>query len=369
VGFAKRVVRKSVRKATPRSVRKVMNPVGTVKSAITPRPVKQLTRGVYTVTNPLGAAENALIDSVLNVGGGRRRSSSPSSRRRASSGSPSSGTRAPSPAAQAKLHQAFHAHDALTSLMAAGRERFQPATRPVLPAPSPTDPAPLEAAEWAARKSQASIWRRGERKRLRLDAAAAARASADQRDREFAEQHRRRQVEADAWWERLSRGEERTLTAALKEAFADNPAPVDIIRAEENEAALVLRLPGPGVLPERKAHVTPGGKATTKAWTKTELADVYAELLGAHLLATLRESWAVGSSLSDIRVIGVRGRGSSAEVLFDVEASRNVASRGDGYGRVLLDEAVVGLRRSGRTREVAPWAASELNPEVAALAR
>ncbi len=350
MGFAKRVVRKSVRKATPRSVRKVMNPVGTVKSAITPRPVKQLTRGVYTVTNPLGAAENALIDSVLNAGGGRRRSSSPSS-----------GTRAPSPAAQAKLHQAFHAHDALTSLMAAGRERFQPATRPVLPAPSPTDPAPLEAAEWAARKSQASIWRRGERKRLRLEAAAAARASADQ--------HRRRQVEADAWWERLSRGEERTLTAALKEAFADNPAPVDIICAEENEAALVLRLPGPGVLPERKAHVTPGGKATTKAWTKTELADVYAELLGAHLLATLRESWAVGSSLSDIRVIGVRGRGSSAEVLFDVEASRNVASRGDGYGRVLLDEAVVGLHRSGRTREVAPWPASELDPEVAALAR
>ena len=74
VGFAKRVVRKSVRKATPRSVRKAMNPVGTVKSAITPRPVKQLTRGVYTVTNPLGAAENALIGSVLNAGGGRRRS-------------------------------------------------------------------------------------------------------------------------------------------------------------------------------------------------------------------------------------------------------------------------------------------------------
>ena len=200
---------------------------------------------------PRGGGD-ALIDSVLNAGGGRRRSSSSSSQRGASSGSSSSGTRAPSPAEQAKLHQAFDANDTLSALMAAGRERFQPATRPVLPAPSPMDPAPLEAAEWAARKSQASIWRRGERKRLRLEAAAAARGSADERDREFAEQHRQRQVEADAWWERLSRGEERTLTAALKEAFADNPAPVDIIRAEANEAALVLRLPGPASCPSAR---------------------------------------------------------------------------------------------------------------------
>lgn len=368
MGFAKRVVRKTVRKATPRSVRKVMNPVGTVKSAITPRPVKKLTRGIYTITNPLGAAENALIDAVLNPGRGMRRSSSSSSRSRASSGSLASGTRAPSPAAQARLQQAFDAHDALNSLMAAGRERFQPATRPVVPGPGLTDPAPLEAAEWAARKGQASIWRRGQRERLRLEVAAAARASADQRDRELAEQTRQRQVEADSWWERLSRGQQGTLTAALKLAFADNPAPVDIIRAEQHEAALVLRLPGPDVLPGRQAHVTPGGKATTKAWTKTELADVYADLLGAHLLATLRESWAVGPSLRDIRVIGVRGRGSSAQILFDVEASPKVAFRDDGYGRVLLDEAPVGLRRTGRTREVVPWPTSELDPEVAALA-
>lgn len=369
MGIAKRIVRKSVRKATPRSVRKVMHPVGTAKSAITPRPVKKLTRGIYTVTNPLGASENALIDAVLNPGAGRSRPSSSSSRSRASNDSRASGTRAPSPAAQAKLQRAFDAHDALSSLMAAGRERFQPATRPVLLASSPTDPVPLEAAEWAARKGQASFWRRGARKRLRLEAAAAAQASADRQNLELAEQGRRRQLEADDWWERLSRGEELTLTAALTVAFADNPAAVDIIRAEKNEAALVLRLPGPDVLPERKAHVTPGGKATTKAWTKTELADVYADLLGAHLLATLRESWAVGPSLRDVRVIGVRGRDSLAEVLFDVEANRNIASRNDGYGRVLLDEAPVGLSRSGRTREVTPWPISELDPEVAALTR
>jgi len=366
MGFAKRMVRKSVRKATPRSVHKVLNPIGAIKSAVTPRPIKQLSRGIYTVTNPLGAAENALTEAMLSPGGGRRRSGG--ARRRSSGSSRPSGTRAPSSAAQAKTQQAYDAHEALSSLMAAGRARFQPSARPVLPAAARTDPAPLEAAEWAARKGQASVWRRAERKRLRLEAAAAARAAADQRDRELAEQTRRRQADANAWWERLSRGEEQPLTTALKEAFTDNAAPVDIIRAEKTEAALVLRLPGPGILPERKAHVTPGGKATTNAWTKTELAEVYADLLGAHLLATLRESWAVAPSLRDIRVIGVRGRGLSAEVLFDVEASRDAASRGDGHGRVLLEESTVGLRRSGRTREVAPWPPAELDPEVAALA-
>lgn len=368
MGFAKRMVRKSVRKATPRSVRKVVNPVGTIKSAVTPRPVRQLSRGIYTVTNPLGAAENALIDVMLSPGGGGRRRSG-GSRSRPSSGSSPLVGRAPSAASQARLQQAFDAEDALGGLMAAGRERFQSTTRPLLPAPARTDPAPLEAAEWAARKGQSSFWRRTERKRLRLEAGSAAKATAAERDRELAEQTRRRQAEADAWWERLSRGEEQTLTAALEVAFADNPAPLEIVRAEGSEAALVLRLPVPGVLPERKAHVTPGGKATTKAWTKTELGEVYADLLGAHLLATLRESWAVGPSLRDLRVIGVRGRGASAEVLFDVEASRSAASRGDGYGRVLLDQAPAGLRRVGRTREVAPWPPEELDPEVADLAR
>lgn len=371
MGFATRVVRKSVRKATPRSVRKVMNPVGTVKSAITPRPIKQVSRGIYTVTNPLGAAENALIDSVLNAGSGRRRSSSSTYRSASGSSSRSqpSASRAPSPAAQAKIQQAFDAHDALTSLMAAGRERFQPAARPIVPAPALTDAAPLEAAEWAARKKQASFWRRTERKRLRLEAAAAARASADAHDRQLTEQARKRQVEIDVWWQNLSRGDEPTLTAALQSAFADNPAPVDIIRAKEGEAALVLRLPGPDVLPDRKVHVTPGGRATTKAWTKTELAEVYADLLGAHLLATLRETFAVGPSVHFVRVIGVRGRGAGAGVLFDADANRSAASRDDGHGRVLLDEARVGLRRQGRTREVSPWPAAELAPEVAALAR
>jgi hypothetical protein len=73
MGFARRVVRKTVRKATPRPVRKAMHPVRTAKNAVTPRPVRQVSRAAYTVRHPVGAAENKLIGAALNAGNGRRR--------------------------------------------------------------------------------------------------------------------------------------------------------------------------------------------------------------------------------------------------------------------------------------------------------
>ena len=73
MGFARRVVRKSVRKATPRPVRQAMHPARTVKNAVTPRPVKQVSHAAYKVRHPVGAAENSLIASVLSAVFGRRR--------------------------------------------------------------------------------------------------------------------------------------------------------------------------------------------------------------------------------------------------------------------------------------------------------
>jgi hypothetical protein len=73
MGLARRVVRKSVRRAMPRLVRQAMHPARTVKNAVTPRPVKQVSRAAYTVRHPVGAAENKAIGAVLNRGGRRRR--------------------------------------------------------------------------------------------------------------------------------------------------------------------------------------------------------------------------------------------------------------------------------------------------------
>ena len=73
MGLGRRVVRKSVRRATPRSVRRAMHPARTVRYAVTPRPVKQVSRAAYTVRHPVGAAENKAISAVLYAGAGHRR--------------------------------------------------------------------------------------------------------------------------------------------------------------------------------------------------------------------------------------------------------------------------------------------------------
>jgi hypothetical protein len=74
MGFGRRLVRKSVRRATPRSVRRAMHPARTVRYAVTPRPVQQASRAAYTVRRPVGAAENKAIGAALSAGTGHRRS-------------------------------------------------------------------------------------------------------------------------------------------------------------------------------------------------------------------------------------------------------------------------------------------------------
>lgn len=52
-----------------------MHPARTVKNAVTPRPVRQVSRAAYTVRHPVGAAENKIIGAALNAGSSRRRRS------------------------------------------------------------------------------------------------------------------------------------------------------------------------------------------------------------------------------------------------------------------------------------------------------
>jgi hypothetical protein len=68
MGLGRRIVRKSVRRVTPRPVRKAMHPARTVRNTVTPRPVKQASRAVYTVRHPVGAAENKAIGAALYAG-------------------------------------------------------------------------------------------------------------------------------------------------------------------------------------------------------------------------------------------------------------------------------------------------------------
>jgi hypothetical protein len=357
VGFTRRLVRKSVRKATPRSVRRAMHPVRTVRYAVTPRPVRQVSRALYTVTNPLGAAENAVIGSMLNAGSGRRRTA----------------TRGSSPGRQTmtvavsgvRAAEAVEVHDRLARLMAVQRDRFAPATQPILAATLPVDASGIAAAEWARRKREAHFWRIGARKQIRRECTASAAAEASRRFQEAQEERERQQEAADQWWNALTAGDGPTVTAALKAAFADNVAPVSVEQCDGSDVTLVLTLPGIDVLPRKRAHITPSGRLSSKQWTKTELNDVYADLIGAHLLATLREAWAVAPSIERVRVVGARPSETGAEILFDVDNVRTVGRwDDDDFGSIVLEDSEWGLHRIGRTREVGGWPASKLRSDI-----
>ncbi len=365
MGFGRRLIRKTVRKATPRTVRRAMHPVRTVKNAVTPRPVQQLSRAVYTVTNPLGAAENKLIGAMLNGGGHRRsRSGSGGGQPRPSATSSRIG-----PAGGVRAAEAAASRDRIGELMAVQRERFAEPHRPVVPAPAPVSPTPFRNAEWAQRKHEVRFWQRSRRRRLLAEVDQFAQAQAAESNARLRVAHQQHQAAADAWWHDLCSGEPQVLTAALKAAYADNPAPVAICAAQRAGATLIVVLPGTQVLPAKEAHITPTGRLSSKAWTKTEFNEVYGDLLGAHLLATIRETWAVGRSLTQLRIIGVRwGTRPAADVLFDVDVDRNNGQwANDTWGSVVLQHSAYGLNRIGRTHEIQPWAPDKLRADVARL--
>lgn len=355
MGFGRRLMRKTVRRATPRSVRRAMHPVRTAKRAVTPRPVRQVSRAVYTITNPLGAAEDKLIGAAL--GSGRRRRTSGRSRTTARRTRPNQTTGTTVTGAGVRAAEGAASHRQLAELMAVQRERFAPAQRLVVADPPSVDAIPLETQEWKRLKRGVHVWQRGERKRLRHAAAVHGQREAADLYSQACAQQRAQQVEADTWWQSLLNGQPDVLRAALETAFADNPAAVTVTWADGQEAAVTLLLPGLDVLPEKKTHVTPTGRLSAKAWTKTELNDVYAELLGAHLLATVRETWAVAPSLRRIRITGVRHHDASDDLLFDVTVIHDTGWwDDDAAGSAVLQNADRGLNRAGRAREIRAWA-------------
>jgi hypothetical protein len=210
-----------------------------------------------------------------------------------------------------------------------------------------------------------SFWQLGLRRQLHAECAATGRIHAARAFEELREQQRVLQSRSDAWWHSLLAGEPTVLHPVLTAAFADNAAPVSVLDARGDTAVLAVLLPGTDVLPDKKPHVTPTGKPSVRKWTKSELNEAYADLLGAHALATIREAWAVAPRLAAIRIIGIRRAPGIADgLLFDVSVARNGGNwLDDRWGRVVLDSSPGGLKRVGRACEVVSWPADGLTSD------
>ena len=247
------LLRKAVRRATPRPVKQVKrvvkHPVRTTVRAATPKPIRRAERQLFNVTHPVNALENAVIDTVMPRGKPRSKSSNGSSARPgggrtsapstavqpqlrpASTRVPSTGQRSVQAAQEragiAQSVQQFEAAVLSRHLgnfkatagpvvapvqtpqpgrvreelaLRAGIRRLEKELSPFGSPPSAPVNEPPDVAETAARLYEAAIadvsrFRIGERRRLKTSTEEQARAEVEQKTREFADLRTRQQAE------------------------------------------------------------------------------------------------------------------------------------------------------------------------------
>jgi hypothetical protein len=117
------------------------------------------------------------------------------------------------------------------------------------------------------------------------------------------------QEELDAGWQLLLANDPVTVVATLEAAFEDNEARAAALDVNGSEVVLVVLSPSPDTLPERMPATTTAGNLTLKKITKSDRAYLYKAMVCGHVLATVREAFAVGPGLDAARVVAFRSNG------------------------------------------------------------
>jgi hypothetical protein len=326
-----------------------MHPVRTLRIAATPKSVRRASYIAYSVRHPLGAAESHVIRTAKNAFSSNSPGRTTSHATNSNSGYVTgTGVRA---------EEGADSYQRVEDLMSVSRQKFHPITHVILPPAPPVDPKPWMDSEWFKRKSEVPFWKTEARRNLKNEVSDFAGRQAALAQREAQEKIRLQQQEIDLWWRQINDGEPKVMESSLSKAFSDNAAEVGIRKITRTSAVLVLSVPSIDVLPRKRANVTPTGRLSSKVWTASEKNDVYASLIGAHLLATLREAWAVAPSLSKIRVVGLRMEDDIEDgFIFDIDAEKSGGSwNDDEFGEKILKVAEFGLRRVGRAQVVENW--------------
>jgi hypothetical protein len=241
----------------------------------------------------------------------------------------------------------------IADLMSVQRDKFAPASRPIVPSVQAVRHEPIRDSLWATRKREVRWWRRKARAALLAEVTAAARDEAQRRWRQADADRSQGQAEADTWWQRLKEGDAGTAQQALTAAFSDNAAPVSIGALTARSAQLRVSLPSPDELPDKVSHVTPSGRTSVRAWKKAEFDEAYQQLLGAHLLATIREAWAVAPAFTELTVTGARAPDGPAGYLVMVTVRREEGGwADDAQGLSLLSRSPKPFQVVGRSREI-----------------
>jgi len=161
--------------------------------------------------------------------------------------------------------------------------------------------------------------------------------------------------------------------AALERAFSDNEAPALAVECAADACTVVVLFWRLDAIPERRRDTTPTGRPTLKKRTKTERNEVYAASLASHVLATVRESFAVAPALRTITVVALRPEDQSSDTATAIYAGTFQRTqvqalaweRLDPLSTILQADGAA-LQQKGRTSEVVPLSTEEV-PELEAL--
>lgn len=152
------------------------------------------------------------------------------------------------------------------------------------------------------------------------------------------------------------------------------PAAVNL---EDAEVAVVVLVPDENIVPERMPRITDAGNLSLKKLTKSDRAGFYSILVCGHLLATIRETFAVAPGVDAARVVVLRdlGRDAYGKARADcLMAARFTRVDLEGVQWAAADSARIvndvssdlRINQRGQTKALAPLDLSD-EPELAAL--
>lgn len=243
-----------------------------------------------------------------SLGGARTRVSARTAAARAAS-------TAPSTAAERKAVQAQEFLAAAEALATIHRADFTPASRPI--ASPPPEPAPAEVAAVRQRHekdamSGISVFRRSDRATARARAAVAAERELEEQRLVVHQEHAEVQARLDELWAALCAGEPDVVMATLVEAFADNDAAAAPLAVDAAEVSIALLAPPESIVPEKLPALTDAGNLSLRKTPARQRATMYTTAVMAHVLVTLRETFAIVPSLTSARIVVMRDAGLDA---------------------------------------------------------
>ncbi len=277
----------------------------------------------------------------------------------------------------AKAEAASALARALEEILNLHRPEFPDARRPIAPEPPAPDAETIAAKHRQAATAGIGVFNRRARNEAREAADRNARqeiAHIESMNRQMRQEY---QAHLDGIWRRLVANEPDAVMGMLATAFEDNEAAAAPVGVTADEASIVVHVPAPDAVPERRPTTTQAGNLSLKKLTKKEAADFYKLMVYGYVLVTVKEALSVAPGLNHVRIVAVRTSGSDAygqprveailAARFDRQRLKGVRWAGVDASTVMRDVALeANARTVGPSKELAALDLSS-EPELRAL--